>query len=69
MPKLYSTAIAVKLLVQNWKQELFFIESHNFYLTMVFIYVSWRINILQMPFSISVLVEIFLSSTRVEVYM
>ena len=41
---------AVKnLLVQNWEQELFFpcfsvvsfLESGNFYLTMVSIYISW----------------------------
>ena len=53
MPKRYSTAIAInKLLVQNWEQELSFpyfsvasfLESHNFYLTIVFIYISWRIT-------------------------
>ena len=75
MPKRYSTAIAVNtFLVQNWEQELsfpyfsvtWFLESHNCYLTMVFIYLSWRINILQMVFLISTWLEIFLFSTRVE---
>ena len=36
------------------------LESHNFYLTMVFIYISWRINILQM---------VFLSLVRVEIWV
>ena len=78
VPKCYSTTKVVrKLSVQNLEQELFcpyffvssFLEPHDFYLTMVFVFILWRTNILQMMFLISAWIEILLFSTWVEVFM